>query len=401
MSIPLPFSSDEDVMRRAIALARQGLGFVEPNPAVGAVLVDARRNLLGEGWHERFGGPHAEVNALADFKNRNSDAKARSELAATATLFVTLEPCCHTGKTPPCTDAVLASGVRRVVVALGDPSLHVSGGGIAQLKRAGIDVSVGLLEAEVRQLNAPFLKLAQTGLPYVHVKWAMTLDGNIATRTGSSQWISNEKSRAVVHELRGRMDAIIVGAGTARADDPSLTARSPGPRTATRVVVDSQAALSVESQLVKTVADAPVLVATLESAPEDRIAILQTVGVDVVRLPALASGNRLPESARPDLRALLIELGRRGMTNVLVEGGSDLLGSLFDLDLKEGQQLVDEAHIFVAPKFAGGAKAVSPVGGIGLEHIPQLSQIDPLQIEVLDGDVYIHGPVVNRDPAGL
>lgn len=400
MSVPLQFSSDEEVMRRAISLAQQGIGFVEPNPAVGAVLVDADRNLLGEGWHERFGGPHAEVSALSDFEKRHPDAETRSRLADKATLFVTLEPCCHTGKTPPCTEAVLASGVRRVVIALRDPSPHVDGGGIAQLEQAGIDVSVGLLESDVRRLNAPFLKLTQTGLPYVHVKWAMTLDGKIATRSGSSQWISNEKSRAVVHELRGRMDAIIVGAGTARADDPSLTARPPGPRTATRVVVDSKAALSVESQLVRTAADAPVLVATLDSAPEDRRAALQSLGVEVVRLPASPGDSRLPDSARPDLSALLVELGRRGMTNVLVEGGSGLLGSLFDLDLKEEVRIVDEAHVFVAPKFAGGSEAVGAVGGTGPERIPQLSQIDPLQIETLDGDVYIHGPVVNRGPAG-
>lgn len=409
MTDSFPFSTDEDVMRRAIELARRGIGSVEPNPAVGAVLVDAKRNLLGEGWHERFGGPHAEVNALADFQKRHPESAMRTQLAATASLFVTLEPCCHTGKTPPCTDAILASGVRHVVIGIRDPSPHVDGGGIAQLQKAGIDVSVALLEAEVRRLNAPFLKLTQTGLPYVHVKWAMTLDGKIATRTGSSQWISNDKSRAVVHELRGRMDAIIVGAGTAIADDPSLTARPPGPRTATRVVVDSQARLPPDSKLVKTAAEIPVLVVTLESAPPDRVSSLQTKGVEVISFPATLHGNRIFDATRPDLRALLVELGRRGMTNVLVEGGGELLGSLFDMDSSERNEslsaaprgLIDEAHVFVAPKFAGGAEAMSAVGGVGLEKIPQGCQIDPLQIEILDGDVYIHGPVVNRGPADL
>lgn len=393
MPDPLQFSSDEEVMRRAIGLAQQGIGPVEPNPAVGAVLVDAGRNLLGEGWHERFGGPHAEVNALADFESRHPDEGTRAKLAGEATLFVTLEPCCHTGKTPPCTEAVLASGVRRVVVALRDPSPHVNSGGIEQLENAGVDVSVGLLESEVRRLNAPFLKLTQTGLPYVHVKWAMTLDGKIATRTGSSQWISNEKSRAIVHKLRGRMDAVIIGAGTARVDDPSLTARPPGPRTATRVIVDSNATLSTESKLAKTASDVPVLVATLESVSDSRVTGLQMLGIEVVQLPPSR------DTARPDLRALLTELGRRGMTNVLVEGGSDLLGSLFDLDQKTPDSMIDEAHIFVAPKFTGGTEATGAIGGIGRDQIPPSCQIDPLQIETLDGDVYIHGPVAHRGPA--
>lgn len=396
MSASTPFSSDEDVMLRAIELAQQGIGFVEPNPAVGAVLVDGDRNVLGEGWHQRFGEPHAERNAFADFAERHPDAEERKRLAETATLFVTLEPCCHTGKTPPCTDAVLESGVRRVVIGLRDPFPKVDGGGIAILEEAGIEVTVGLLEESVRGLNAPFLKLIRTGLPYVHVKWAMTLDGKIATRTGSSQWISNEKSRAIVHKLRGRMDAIIVGAGTARADDPSLAARPPGPRTATRVVVDSGANLPPDSKLVETAAEVPVLVATLETAPASKVTYLQTKGVEVVPLPAREADDGQP--SRPDLRALLQLLGERGMTNVLIEGGGALLGSLFDQSDSE-TPLADEAHVFVAPKFAGGSEATSPVGGVGVDSIPQLSQIDPHQVVMLDKDVYIYGPIVNRGPA--
>jgi diaminohydroxyphosphoribosylaminopyrimidine deaminase/5-amino-6-(5-phosphoribosylamino)uracil reductase len=395
-------------MRRAIELAQQGIGFVEPNPAVGAVLVAADRTLLGEGWHEKFGEPHAEVNAFSDFVKRHPNAETREQLAATATLFVTLEPCCHIGKTPPCTEAVLASGVRRVIIGLGDPSPHVDGGGIAQLEQAGLEVSVGLLEPEVRQLNAPFLKLTQTGLPYVHVKWAMTLDGKIATRTGSSQWISNEKSRAVVHELRGRMDAVIVGAGTARADDPCLTARPSGPRIATRIVVDSRAGLPLDSQLVRTAAKAPVLVAALNDAPSGNVEALRAVGVEVLLLESASSRNEAALADRLNLKALLSELGRRGMTNVLVEGGGGLLGSLFDLcsgerpeDAAEaGGRLIDEIHVFVAPKIAGGAEAIGPIGGFGLDRIPQSCQIDPLEIETLDGDVYVHGPLVSRDSAG-
>lgn len=401
---PSRFSSDEEIMHRAIGLARQGIGSVEPNPAVGAVLVDAERNLLGEGCHERFGGPHAEVSAFADFETRHPDADSRAKLAGNATLFVTLEPCCHTGKTPPCTEAILASGVRRVVIGICDPSPHADGGGVQQLEEAGIEVSVGLLEDEVRRLNAPFLKHVVTGLPYVHAKWAMTLDGKIATRTGSSQWISNEKSRAIAHVLRGRMDAILVGAGTARADDPRLTARPPGPRVATRIVVDSQAGLALDSQLVRSAGEVPVLVASLNETPAGNVSALQSAGVEVLALPPGPAGNQPTTERHPDLRPLLAELGRRGMTNVLVEGGARLLGSLFDMDSAERTRVapesggghIDELHIFVAPKIIGGAAAAGPVAGFGLDRIPQSCQIDPLEIETLDGDAYIHGPLVNR-----
>jgi len=393
-------------MRRAVELARRGLGCVEPNPAVGAVLVDDRLNLLGEGWHQQFGGPHAEVNAFADFERRHPEPDDRVQFAAQATLFVTLEPCCHTGRTPPCTEAILACGVRRVVIGIQDPSPHVNGDGLTRLRQSGIEVAVGLLDTEVRCLNAPFLKCVATGLPYVHAKWAMTLDGKIATKSGMSQWISNEKSRATVHRLRGRMDAIIVGAGTVRADDPRLTARPSGPRTATRIVVDSQAGLPLRSALVQTAGETPVLVAALDTAPSANVSALQTAGVDVLLLPGVPGQGCFQQAVQPDLRQLLTELGQRGMTNVLVEGGSRLLGSLFDLDLQERRHreaygLVDEVHIFVAPKFVGDAGAMGPLGGVGIDLIPQECQVDAIQTETLDGDVYIHGPLVCRRPAGL
>src|SRR5215210_4216404 len=218
--------SDADYMTRALELAGRGRGWVEPNPLVGAVVVrDAA--VVGEGWHEKFGQAHAEVNAL----------RQAGELARGATLYVTLEPCCHFGKTPPCTEAVIGAGVRRVVSAMLDPFPQVAGQGASRLREAGIVVEVGVGDAAARQLNAPYLKRLRTGRPWVHAKWAMTLDGKIATRTGQSKWITGEAARARVHELRGRMDAIIVGKGTLLADDPLLTARPPGPRAATRVVL--------------------------------------------------------------------------------------------------------------------------------------------------------------------
>ena len=377
----MQFGSPEAVMRRAIELARRGEGHVEPNPMVGAVVVDDALRLIAEGWHEQFGGPHAEVHAL----------RRAGDLARGATLFCTLEPCAHQGKTPPCTEAVLAAGVAKVVIGSHDPFPQVNGRGIARLRQAGVSVETGLLDHDVRQLNAPFRKLIQHGQPWVHAKWAMTLDGRIASRTGASQWISNALSRGRVHDLRGRMDAILVGVGTALADDPLLTARPPGPRTAMRVVLDSHARLTLDSQLVRTAREGRVLVATTEQAPSARRSSLAAEGVEVLVLPnttrAGAPGRGGPDGGRVDLQALLQALGARRMTNVLVEGGGGLLGALHD------QRLIDEVHVFVAPRLLGGAAALSPVLGWGVDHPSVGLSLPQPVVEVLDGDVYVSGRV--------
>jgi diaminohydroxyphosphoribosylaminopyrimidine deaminase/5-amino-6-(5-phosphoribosylamino)uracil reductase len=305
-------------------------------------------------------------------------------------MYVTLEPCCHQGKTGPCTRALIDAGIKRVVVGLLDPSPHCAGQGVAELRAAGVAVESGLLEREVRRVTAPFLKLVETGLPYVHAKWAMTLDGKIATRSGSSRWISNERSREIVHRLRGRMDAIIIGAGTARHDDPLLTARPPGPRTPTRIVLTAQADLSVESQLARTAEQAPVLIATSQNAREDDVRRLQSCGVEVLRLPGVNIPNALPARQGLDLRDLLAELGRRRMTNVLIEGGPSILG--FALD----SQLIDEVHVFLAPKLFGGAAAPSALAGIGIGDADQALRLDGAEIEIVEGDVYVHGRVRYR-----
>jgi diaminohydroxyphosphoribosylaminopyrimidine deaminase/5-amino-6-(5-phosphoribosylamino)uracil reductase len=368
MNSPAPFADSASVMRHALAIAARGIGRVEPNPPVGAVLVDENLRLLGAGYHEGFGGPHAEVNAI-----RHARDSARG-----ATLFVTLEPCAHHGKTPPCSQAVIQAGISRVVIAMRDPSPHADGKGIAELEAAGIPVEVGLLEEESRALTAPFVKRVTTGRPWVHLKWAMTLDGKIASRTGHSQWISNEASRRVVHELRGRMDAVIVGANTARMDDPRLTARPAGLRTPARVVIDSRATLSPDSQLVRTIDHAPLLVACTELAPDENVERLQSAGAEVLTLSISHEGGT-------DLDALLREFGKREMTNILVEGGGALAGALFDAGL------VDELHVFIATKLVGGNDAISPLGGVGLETIPELSQLQHPTIDILDGDIYVHG----------
>jgi diaminohydroxyphosphoribosylaminopyrimidine deaminase/5-amino-6-(5-phosphoribosylamino)uracil reductase len=359
-------STDESWMRRALELAERGRGAVEPNPLGGAVMVGDGK-LVGEGWHRKFGEAHAEVNALA----------AAGARAAGATLYVTLEPCCHHGKTPPCTDAILRSGIRRVVAAMSDPFPHVSGKGAETLRAADVVVDVGLCAAEARRLNAPYLKLLATDTPYVHAKWAMTLDGKIATRTGDSKWVSNETSRRRVHELRGRMDAVVVGVGTVLADDPLLTARPPGPRTPTRIVLDSRLRLPLQSRLVQTAREAPTLVATAVRVNPERAIALETCGVEVLHLPS--------SEGRPEATALLHELGRRRFTNVLVEGGGAVLGSFLDA------RSIDEVHVFVAPKLVGGGAALTPVGGLGVAALAEALPVAEWRVEQLDGDVLLHG----------
>ena len=360
-------SADESLMRRALEIAERGRGYVEPNPVVGAVLARQGR-IIAEGWHQRFGGAHAEINALA----------AAGPAARGATLYVTLEPCCHHGKTPPCTDALLAAGIARAVVALKDPFAQVAGHGIAQLTAAGMAVEVGLCQAEARRQQAPYFKLVTTGRPYVHAKWAMTLDGKTATRSGDSKWISNETSRRKVHELRGRMDGILIGIGTALADDPLLTARPPGPRLAARVILDSKARLPLSSQLVRTAGAAPTLVVVSPTAPAEHIEALRQAGCEIL-IPT-------PEhEPTPRLHALLDELGRRRWTNLLVEGGSEVLGRFLDA------RAIDEVHAFVAPRLLGGSQGKTPIGGHGAELLAGACNLAGWEVNVLDGDVYVRG----------
>jgi len=355
-------------MRRALELAANGQGYVEPNPMVGCVIARGAE-IIGEGFHRLFGGPHAEIEAL----------RLAGPRAAGATIYVTLEPCRHFGKTPPCTRAVLASGVNRVVVAQRDPFPQVAGGGLAELQAAGVQLEVGVLETEARRLNAPYLKLIKTGRPWIIAKWAMSLDGKIATAAGESRWISNQQSRDVIHKLRGRMDAIVVGRETVLRDDPLLTARPPGPRTALRVVLDTQASLSSESQLVRTAAEVPVLVAAGKQASPLNLRRLGDAGCEVFQCPGETHIDRL--------HSLVEELGRRRMTNVLVEGGGRVLGSLLDA------RQIDEVHLFIAPKLIGGAGAYVPFTGKGIAEIAEVLYIDATEVETLGGDVYVHGRI--------
>ena len=354
-------------MRRALELAERGRGHVEPNPLVGAVVVHDGQ-VVGEGWHEKFGQAHAEINALA----------ASGDAVRGATLCVTLEPCCHHGKTPPCTDAIVRSEIRRVVAAMEDPFPQVAGRGAEALRAAGLAVEFGICAELARRQNAPYLKLVTAGRPYVHAKWAMSLDGKIATRTGDSKWISNEASRRIVHGLRGRMDGILVGINTALTDDPLLTARPPGPRVATRVVLDSKGRLPVHSHIVRTARDLPTLVATTASAPETAVEMLRDHGCEVIVFPGDAAGHL-------DLCSLLTELGRRRWTNLLIEGGAAVLGSLLDA------KLIDEVHAFLAPALIGGSGARGPIGGAGAVTIEEAMRFAGHEVHEIDGDAYWHG----------
>lgn len=364
-------ADDARFMDRALELARRGEGAVEPNPLVGCVLVQGGQ-VVGEGHHARFGGDHAEVVALT----------AAGDLARGATAYVTLEPCSHVGKTPPCVDALVRAGVRRVVAAHADPFPAVSGRGLEQLRAAGIDTQVGLRGEESRALNAPYLKLLSTGRPWVIAKWAMSLDGKIATVSGESRWISCEESRRAVHQLRGRVDGVVIGSRTARHDDPLLTARPPGTRLATRVVLDSHASLSLDSQLVRTARQAPVLVAVSRTATEERCAALATAGCKVLRLEADHRQQRWLE--------LLDEFGRRRWTNVLVEGGADVFGSLLVT------HTIDEVQVFVAPLLLGGAHAPGAVAGLGIERLVDSLRLESMTARNCGADIHLTGRLRNR-----
>lgn len=353
-------------MRRALELARRGEGRVEPNPMVGAVVASASGEVLGEGWHDVFGGPHAEVVALG----------AAGAAARGGTLFVTLEPCCHHGKTPPCSAAIIAAGISRVVVAAGDPFPEVAGGGIAGLRAAGVAVETGLLEAEAVRLTAPFRTLVTAGRPWVIAKWAVSLDGRLAAAPGGDRWISSPESQAMVHAVRGRVDGVLVGIGTALADDPLLTARPEGPRRALRIVLDGTARLPLEGRLLRSARDWPLLAAVGPTAPRERVEALRAAGCEIWQSAASEAGDRL--------EALLGELGRRRHTSLLVEGGAAVLGSLF------ARGLVDEVHAFTAAKILGGS-------GVPLPILPEPPPIEVEEILHPGGDLLVRGLV--RRPA--
>jgi diaminohydroxyphosphoribosylaminopyrimidine deaminase / 5-amino-6-(5-phosphoribosylamino)uracil reductase len=357
---------DVQYMQQALALARGGLGLVSPNPLVGCVLVKDGA-VVGRGYHQRFGGPHAEVYALQE-----AGPQARG-----AVLYVNLEPCSHTGKTPPCADAVIQSGVSRVVAALRDPNPRVDGRGLSRLAAAGIAVTVGVCEAEARKLNEVFIKYTTTRRPFVTLKSAITLDGKIATRTGASQWITGELARQEGHRLRHAADAILVGIGTVLHDDPQLTTRLPDQqgRNPLRVIVDSTLRVPLQAQVTNVASDRRTLIVTTARAPVAHSEALRTRGVEVVCLPAYDNG-------RVDLEALCRYLGERGVAGVLVEGGATLSATLLR------RRLVDKVLLFVAPKIIGG-DGISVVGPCGVETMEQVISLRDMVSQRLGNDVLL------------
>jgi diaminohydroxyphosphoribosylaminopyrimidine deaminase/5-amino-6-(5-phosphoribosylamino)uracil reductase len=352
MHMAIKADTDRAHLARAIELAGNGAGSVKPNPIVGA-LVARGEQVLGEGWHEEFGGAHAEVNAI--------EACGLEELSD-ATLYVSLEPCCHEGKTPPCTDAIIQSGIRRVVVASDDPTEKASGRGLGILRDEGIEVVLGdgELAARARLLNQAFRKHARVGRPWVLFKSAMTLDGKVATRTGDSQWISGEDSRSLAHRWRAAVDAVAVGIGTALADDPQLTARpegEPASHQPRRVVFDTVARLPPSSRLVTAAAEIPLTVVVSRAAARSDTDALEVAGAHVI----VATGENEP--AR--VRSALDQLGALGVSSVLLEGGPHLAGAFLDA----GE--IDEVRLFLAPLLLGGSSARDPLEGMGVERISE------------------------------
>ncbi len=359
---------DEDYMREALRIARYAEGRTSPNPLVGAVIVRDGR-IIAEGWHRKAGTPHAEIHAL----------RMAGDLARGATLYVTLEPCSHYGRTGPCAKAVAEAGIARVVVAMQDPNPKVAGRGMEMLRAAGVEVCCGVLAAEAARLNEVFLHWITTGLPFVALKTAMTLDGKIATHTGDSQWITGEASRLRVHELRDRYDAILVGIGTVLHDDPSLTTRLPDRqgKHPLRIVLDSMARTLRTAKLL-TDGAAPTLIAVTARAPQERVAALRQAGAEV-----LVCG----EGPRVDARALLKALGEREISSVFVEGGGRVNASL----LAAG--FVDKVYAFVAPKLVGGRDALTPVEGTGAERLSDAVTLTGLEAETVGEDVLLTGYV--------
>lgn len=360
--------TDEDYMREALRVAENARGRTSPNPLVGAVIVRGGR-IVATGWHRKAGTPHAEVHAL----------RMAGELAKGATLYVTLEPCAHYGRTGPCAKAVVEAGIARVVIALKDPNPLVAGKGIAILEEAGIEVKCGVLAREAAKLNEAFLKWIQMGLPLVALKTAMSLDGKIATYTGASQWITGEAAREQVHKYRDEYDGILAGIGTVLADDPSLTTRlTDGTgKNPVRIIADSLARTPVKAKLL-TDGEARTIIAVTEAAPNDKVEALKAAGAEI-----LVAGP----GPQVDMSLLMKQLGEREITSVFVEGGGTVNFSL----LKAG--LVDKVYAFVAPKIIGGQEAKTPVEGEGFATLAEAVELTALEAGNIGRDVMLTGYV--------
>ena len=378
---------DIEYMQRAIALAKKGAGFVNPNPMVGCVVVKDNE-IITEGYHEYYGGLHAERNALT---NTAADCKD-------ATLYVTLEPCCHHGKTPPCTDIIIEKGIKKVVVGLLDPNPLVAGKGISILQNAGIEVVAGVEEDKIKELNKVFLKYIKTKRPHVILKTAMTLDGKIASHTGDSKWITNEKSRQLVHKLRSEMMGIVAGIGTVKADNPMLNCRLEGQQPTAngqkpnihqpiRIIVDTKASISLDSNIVKTANEYRTILAVGQqstvNSQQSKINELISFNVEILQCEE--------KDGHVDINDLMIKLGQMGIDSLLLEGGSCLNAAFLEAGC------VDEVYAFIAPKIIGGEHSKSPIGGKGIELMKDAITFDKVEIEQIENDILIKGKIKSTD----
>lgn len=367
---------EEKYMRRAIKLAKKGSGHVNPNPLVGAVIV-RDGEIIGEGYHECYGQLHAERNAIANAKKRGNSLEG-------STIYVTLEPCCHYGKTPPCTEAIIEEKIARVVVGSDDPNPLVSGKGFQMLREKGIEVIPHFLKEECDAMNHVFFHYIRTGTPYVAMKYAMTMDGKIACYTGDSKWVTGEESRAHVQTLRNHYKGIMAGIGTVLADDPMLNCRIEGGRDPIRIIADSHLRIPMDSQLVRTAGQQPLIVACLPDADEEKAAQLQEKGVEVLRIPGVTTADITEEQKEViSLPVLMKELGARKIDGILLEGGGQLNESALQAEI------VDRIYCYIAPKIFGGAQAKTPVEGQGLTRAADAWQFNRIGMQEFGQDILL------------
>lgn len=369
------YTQDEKYMQRALGLARQGEGHVNPNPCVGAVIVKDGK-IIGEGYHQKYGELHAERNALRNCK----------ESPEGADLYVTLEPCCHYGKTPPCTEAIIENGIKRVIVGSPDCNPLVAGKGIKILREAGIEVTEGVLQKECDELNKIFFHFMKTGKPYVMMKYAMTMDGKIATHTGASKWITGETARKKVHEDRGRFMAIMAGVGTVLADNPLLTCRIEGKKSPTRIICDTHLRMPPNAEIVKTAKEVPTIIAVSESVSEEKKIPFVEKGCEIWELPE--------KEDVVDLHALMQKLGERKIDSVLLEGG----GTLNFTALRNG--IVNAVQAYIAPKIFGGTEAKTPVEGMGVCLPEEAFKLKNTKLSFLGEDILIESELIESEEAG-
>ena len=361
----------EGFMRQTFKLAKKACGRTSPNPMVGAILVKDGK-VVGKGYHKKAGEPHAEINAIND----------AGDLSKGADLYINLEPCSHHGRTPPCADAVIKAGIKKVFIAIEDPNPEVAGSGIKRLREAGIKVETGILKDEALILNEVFIKHVTTGMPFVTLKAASSLDGRIATRTGDSKWITGEASRLHVHKMRDKVDAILVGIGTVDIDDPSLSTRLPNKkgRDPVRVIVDEELRISLSARVINPQSKDSLIIATTEMARSQKIEKLKNLGANILVFKSI---NKMVP-----LKNLMKELGRIGITSLLIEGGSEVHASA----LREG--IADKLAIFYAPKIIGGVSSIPVVGGMGAASLSDATELDRLTTKKFGADILIEGYIM-------